>query len=50
MNESIALVIAFFITVTLFFWGVYKALKTQKATYMWAMVPFFALIVGIFFI
>ena len=40
------LIIAFFVTVSLFFWGVYKALKTQKAIYMWAMVPFFAYLVG----
>jgi hypothetical protein len=44
------LIIAFFVAVSLFFWGVYKALKTQKAIYMWAMMPFFIYIIGIFFV
>jgi hypothetical protein len=50
MNLSWFLVIAFFVTVSLFFWGVYKALKTQQVRYMWAMVPFFIYIIGIFFV
>ncbi len=48
--NNLTLIILFLVTVTLFFWGVWKALKTQKSVYMWAMVPFFGLMVGIFFI
>jgi len=44
------LIVAFFVTALLFFWSVYKALKTQRAVYMWGMVPFFAYIIGIFFV
>ena len=38
------------ITVGLFFWGVYKAVKTQKTIYVLAMLPFMLLLVGMFFI
>jgi len=38
-----------FFIVTLFFWGIYKAVKTQKTKYTWAMLPFFILM-GLMFI
>jgi len=38
------------IIVGLFFWGVYKAVKTQKTIYALAMLPFVLLLAGMFFI
>jgi hypothetical protein len=38
------------IIVGLFFWGVYKAVKTQKTIYAWALLPFVLLLLGMFFI
>jgi len=32
----------------LFFWGVYKAIKTQKNSYMFAMLPFILFLVWVF--
>ncbi len=40
----------FIVTVGLFFWGVYKAVKTQKTVYAWALLPFILLMIGMFFI
>ncbi len=40
----------FIVAVGLFFWGVYKALKTQKTIYMLAFAPFILLMIGMFFI
>ena len=40
----------FIVTVGLFFWGVYKAVKTQKTVYAWALLPFVLLMLGMFFI
>ncbi len=40
----------FIIIVGLFFWGVYKAVKTQKTIYALAMLPFALLLVAMFFI
>ena len=34
------LLLIFVATIILFFWGTYKALKTQKSLYMLAMLPF----------
>jgi len=48
--NNLMLITIFFVTLVLFFWGVWKAVKTQKTVYMLAMVPFFMLMVGIFFI
>lgn len=45
----LALILFLFI-VGLFFWGVYKASKTQKKVYLFAMLPFVLLLVGMFFI
>ena len=42
--------IGFIVAIGLFFWGVYKALKTQKTVYTLAMFPFLLLIIGMFFI
>ncbi len=36
--------------VALFFWGIYKAVKTQKLVYALALLPFVALLFGMFFI
>ncbi len=48
--NNLTIILIFLVTVILFFWGVFKALKTQKIIYMLAMAPFFLLMVGIFFI
>ena len=42
--------IGFIVAIGLFFWGVYKALKTQKTVYMFALLPFTLLLIGMFFI
>ena len=42
--------IGFIVAIGLFFWGIYKALKTQKTLYMLALIPFLLLIIGMFFI
>ena len=49
MNDKI-LILIFLVTLILFFWGIWKAMKTQQTIYMLAMVPFFGLMVGIFFL
>ncbi len=36
--------------IALFFWGVYKAVKTQKTIYVLAMLPFVFLLAWMFFI
>jgi hypothetical protein len=36
-------------SILLFFWGIYKALKTAQNKYAWAMLPFFVLM-GFMFI
>jgi len=38
-----------FVIIT-FFWGIYKAVKTQKLIYAWALAPFVALLFWMFFI
>jgi len=48
--NNLTVILIFLVTVTLFFWGVFKALKTQKTVYMLAMVPFFAVMIGMFFL
>ena len=37
-------------TIGLFFWGVYKAVKTQKNIYALALIPFVTLLFWMFFI
>ena len=48
--NNLTLIVIFLVTLVLFFWGVYKALRTQRVVYMLAMIPFFGLMVGLFFI
>jgi hypothetical protein len=40
--------IGFIVAIGLFFWGIYKALKTQKTLYMLALLPFILLIGAMF--
>ena len=40
----------FIIIVALFFWGVHKAIKTQKLVYALALLPFTVLLFWMFFI
>jgi len=40
----------FIVVIVLFFWGIYKAIKTQKTIYALAMLPFILLLVGMFFL
>jgi hypothetical protein len=42
--------VGFIVAIGLFFWGIYKALKTQKTVYTLALLPFILLIIGMFFI
>jgi hypothetical protein len=37
-------------TIGLFFWGIYKAVKTQKTIYAIALLPFVLLLFWMFFI
>ncbi len=48
--NNLTLIVIFLVTLVLFFWGVFKALRTQRVVYMTAMIPFFALMIGIFFL
>jgi hypothetical protein len=45
-----AALFAFVAVVGLFFWGIYKAVKTQKTIYTLALLPFVILIFWMFFI
>ncbi|GIU00049.1 hypothetical protein TSL6_05550 [Sulfurovum sp. TSL6] len=49
MSNAVILTI-FTVSVILFFWGAYKAAKTQKKIYLLAFVPFILLMVGMFFL
>ena len=42
--------IGFVLAIGIFFWGIYKALKTQQTIYMLALLPFIFLMIGMFFI
>ena len=42
--------IGFIVAIGIFFWGIYKAIKTQKAIYMLTLLPMLLLMIGIFFI
>lgn len=44
------LIAGFAVTLILFFWGVYKAAKTQQIVYTLAMLPFVLGIIGMFFL
>jgi len=41
---------AFLVLVGLFFWGIHKAVKTQKTIYALALLPFILLLIWMFFI
>jgi len=41
---------ALFVIIILFFWGIYKAVKTQKLVYTLALLPFTILLFWMFFI
>jgi len=43
-------IIGFIIILSLFFWGIHKAIKTQKTVYTLAMLPFVVLLFVMFFI
>jgi len=45
-----AAISGFIVIIILFFWGIYKAVKTQKLVYMLALLPFTALLFWMFFI
>ena len=49
MSNAVILMI-FAVSVILFFWGVHKAVKTQKKIYLLAFIPFILLIIGMFFL
>jgi hypothetical protein len=38
------------VIIALFFWGIYKAVKTQKLVYALALLPFASLLMWMFFI
>jgi len=42
--------LGFIVAIGLFFWGIYKAIKTQKSMYLLAFAPFLLLMIGMFFI
>ncbi len=48
--SNTAILTIFILSVILFFWGVQKAVKTQKKIYLLAFVPFMLLMVGMFFL
>jgi len=50
-NPSILLpwALGFIVVVGLFFWGIYKAIKTQHTIFMLALIPFILLIIAMFF-
>jgi hypothetical protein len=42
--------IGFIFAIGIFFWGIYKAVKTQKTIYMLTLLPILLLMIGMFFI
>jgi len=40
------LLLFFVLSISLFFWGIYKMLKTQKIIYAWMMLPFLLFIIA----
>ena len=42
--------IGFIVAIGIFFWGIYKAIKTQKTIYILALLPILFLMIGMFFI
>ena len=45
-----AAISALIVVIVLFFWGVFKAVQTQRLVYIWALLPFTALLFWMFFI
>jgi hypothetical protein len=43
-------ILGYIVSIVLFFWGIYKAIKTQKSIYLLAFIPFLLLMIGMFFI
>jgi len=37
------------LSIVLFFWGIYKAVRTQNKHYAWALLPFMLLLTLLFF-
>ena len=37
------------LSIVLFFWGIYKAVRTQNKHYAWALLPFMLLLTFLFF-
>jgi len=46
--QAYAIIIIFIFTLVLFFWSIYKAIKTKENKYAWGMLPFFLFMIGIF--
>ncbi|MDQ7086212.1 MAG: hypothetical protein Q9M36_15495 [Sulfurovum sp.] len=46
--SNLVILALFTLSVILFFWGIYKALKTQKTLYTLALLPFVLLILAMF--
>jgi flagellar basal body-associated protein FliL len=44
------IVIFFVVSLILFFWSIFKAVKTQQTKYAWGMLPFLLFMFGIFLI
>jgi len=42
--------IGFIVAIGIFFWGIYKTVKTQKTIYILTLLPILLFMIGIFFI
>ena len=42
--------IGLIVAIGIFFWGVYKTIKTQRTVYILTFLPIFFFIIGVFFI
>jgi len=42
--------IGLIVAIGIFFWGIYKTIKTQRRVYILTFLPIFFFIIGIFFI
>jgi len=49
MVPSSVILGGFIAVIVLFFWGIYKAVKTQNKQYAWALLPFVVLLFVLFF-
>ncbi len=47
MNANI-IILLFVVTLIIFFWSIYKAVKTQENKYAWGMLPFFLFMLAMF--